>query len=400
MASLRDACSTVHLWAGLSLGLVLIVLSLTGSILVFRAEIDAWLRPDLLRVEPSGPRVAPSDALRTAEAAFPDATPRLLQLPQSADAPYIVWLADNRHVFVDSYRGAVRGVRGVDEGWMNALLVLHTELFAGATGAWIVGLSGLLLVLLCGTGLVLWWPHVLFSKRAWRAALGIARRRLNYDLHRAGGFYTTIFLLVIALTGSGLVFYQGTGRFLNWATGSDAPLPPPTVEPAAGQRTSIDAALRVARRALPDARATFVYLPTAPGAPLTVRLRATGEWHPNGRSFVYLHPRSGRLLRADDARQSGLGARLLHALYPLHVGSPGGWPLQIAYVLLGLAPTVLSVTGTIIWYRRWRKKQRRLRAPRERAVRPVTADLPRPQSVSEARGRPSIESAHAPPETS
>jgi uncharacterized iron-regulated membrane protein len=51
----------------------------------------------------------------------------------------------------------------------------------------------------------------------------------------------------------------------------------------------------------------------------------------------------------------------------------GSFVVRVLYALLGRAPAGLSVTGVLIWFRRWRKKQRALRArpADERAVRPA-----------------------------
>ena len=389
MRSFRLVCSKVHLYAGLALGLVLIVISLTGSALVFRSEIDALLRPDLLQVEPAGARIGPGRAVRAVRAALPGAQPRLVHLPQRPGAPYEIALPDGRHAFVDAYRGNVLGTRAAGEGVMNTLFALHAELLAGATGLWIVGVIGLLTLLLAATGLVLWWPVGASTWRRLRVGLVVAWRRspwrLNYDLHRAGGFYTALFLVLVAATGSALVFYSEAGALLNGVTGSRPLPPPPTVEHAGGGGTppalapsALDAMLRTARRELPDAEATFLYLPQTNDAPLSVRMRTPPEWHPNGRSFVYLRPSDGAVLRTDDMRAAPAGARLLHLVYPLHIGAVGGGAagssvVRVLYVLLGLAPVALSVTGVLIWYRRWRKKRRALRAEGvcPRGVRPV-----------------------------
>ena len=40
----------IHLWLGLSLGFFLSIFGITGSLLVFQAEIDELLTPDLLTV--------------------------------------------------------------------------------------------------------------------------------------------------------------------------------------------------------------------------------------------------------------------------------------------------------------------------------------------------------------
>jgi uncharacterized iron-regulated membrane protein len=364
MPTLRRISSWIHLYGGLALGGLLIVISVSGSVLVFKDTLDRWLRPDLLQVEPADEQVSLNRMMDAVQAAHPEAQPRLFEMPADDRAPVTVWLAeDDTHVYVDPYRGTVLGTRGHDAGIMNTLSHLHIELLAGDTGFLIVGITGLLLVVLTITGLVLWWPRRL---RALWAALRIAWRhgalRFNYDLHRAGGFYTTVFLLLTALTGSAFVFYPTTQQIISTVTASEPwPPSPPTVEaPADSSRTlaalDYEAALQMALDQLPGAEPSFVYLPQEPTAPLTVRLRTPPEWHPNGRSFVYVHPeRSETVLRVDDARTAPGGAQLLQTFYPLHIGAVGGLLVKGLYVLFGLAPAVLSVTGTIIWYKRWRR---------------------------------------------
>ncbi len=363
MSTLRRVSSWIHLYGGLVLGGLLIVISVSGSALVFKDTLDRWLRPDLLRVEPAAERVSLNEAVDAVQTAHPDAQLRLIEMPFDAAAPLTVWLAeDNTHVYVDPYRGTVLGTRAHDAGIMNTISHLHIELLAGNTGFLIVGITGLLLVVLTITGLVLWWPRRL--KALWNA-LRIAWQhgalRFNYDLHRAGGFYTTVFVLLVALTGSAFTFYPTTQQLISTLTASD-PWPParPTVEaPEDSTRSAAaldyDAALQTALDRLPGAEASFVYLPQEPTAPLTVRLRTPPEWHPNGRSFAYLHPTERSVLRVDDAREAPGGAQLLQTFYPLHVGAVGGLLVKWLYVILGLAPTILSISGTIIWYRRWRR---------------------------------------------
>lgn len=385
MTRLRRFCSTVHLWVGLALSVVLIVLSVTGSALVFRHEIDRALAPGLLRVEPGDARVPLAGVVAAVRDAAPESPPRLLRLPRDSESPHEVWLADDRHVYVDPYRGTVLGVRGDREGAMNLLFALHAELLGGEGGARVVGVIGLLTLLLGATGLVLWWPQTVTVSRL-KKGLKIPWRhgpwRLNYDLHRAGGFYTSAFLALVAATGAALVFYAETGAALQAATGADPPPSPPAVAASEGPPTlaALDAALGASRQALPDGAPTFVTLPQAGAAPLAVRLRTPGEWHPNGRSYVYLGSADGRLLRVDDARAAPGASRAMYAAYPLHIGAFGGVAqsvVRVLYLVLGLAPAVLSVTGTLIWYRRWRRKRR----PSQNGSAPLGRARVRPAAV-------------------
>lgn len=51
----RKRWLSIHLWLGLTLGFLLAIYGLTGSILVFHEEIDEWLNPELLTVlSPNG----------------------------------------------------------------------------------------------------------------------------------------------------------------------------------------------------------------------------------------------------------------------------------------------------------------------------------------------------------
>lgn len=357
MKTLRYVSLVLHRYLGLIVGAVMVVTSVTGSVLVFRHEIDAWLNPDLLHVTPRGETVSIDEVTASVRRTFPGDAPRLIQLPTDEHRPYKVWLAETgRHVFVDPYDGAVLGSRGEREGLMGWLFALHVDLLAGPIGSWIVGLSGFALFALILTGLVLWWPG---WRKLW-IALTVKWKRLNYDLHRAGGFWTMAFVALIALTGSGLVFYTAFSTVVSWVEGEDA-APPPTVSPSQASPVALSTALDEAQTALPGATPTFVYLPQAKGEALSLRFRMAGELHPNGRSFAYVHPNRGNVLRVDRALQASPGRQLLYALYPLHIGAFGGWIVRVLYAVLGLAPAVLTVTGVLIWYPRWKRKRERLR---------------------------------------
>ncbi len=374
--------SKIHLYAGLALGIVVVVLSVTGSALVFREPLEQMLRPDLHQVAPQEQRMSLDKLAAKVYDAYPQYTVTMVALAQRRDAPLQFWMTGEaeRHTYVNPYTGDILGSPEVNSGFTGSLFVLHVELMAGPFGAWFVGVCGLLLVLLSATGLVLWWPRLSALGRSLAVVMRLGWKRANYDLHRAAGFWTTAFVLVVALTGSGLYFYDETGDFLYRVTRSKPPPPPPQIE--APFNASLQKALQTAGHALPGAVPTYVYLPVTNGQPLTVRMRAAGEWHPVGRSFAYLHPNTGGVLRVDDARAAPLGSRLLYLLYPLHIGSYGGPVVRWLYMLLGLMPTVPAVSGTIIWYNRLRKKTNGVAASNGPAV-PTRPARPPPALMKE-----------------
>lgn len=360
MTLLRRVSYWIHLYGGLVLGGFLTVISVTGSVLVFEETLNEWLRPDLYHVSPSEERASMDAVVEAVTTASPDATPWIANLPTAPTDPVVVRLGSEApSVYVDPYRATVLGEQGPNEGLVHTIVDLHVELLAGRVGGLLVGITGLLLVLLTATGLVLWWPRRL--QRLWRTLTIAWRhgpRRFNYDLHRAGGFYTALFLFLTALTGTAFIFYPTTQQLISTLTATE-PWPPsaPTVAETQGVETpgavSYQKVMRAVEQVLPEAEPTYLYFPESKEAPVTVRLRTPPEWHPNGRSFVYVRPSDARVLRVDDAREAPWGAQVLQTFYPLHVGAVGGIVVKWLYVILGLAPAVLSVTGTIIWYQRW-----------------------------------------------
>lgn len=373
---MRRGAVALHRWIGLTVGALLVVAGLTGSLLVFREEIDVALNPHLRRV---APRHEPAAAVLAAGAplqaaldavarAYPAEPATRVRMPRDAAGTYEVWLgsAPSRYVYVDPYTARVLGARRPTEFLTGWLFQLHAHALAGDRGERVVGANGLALAVLTLTGLVVWWP----GRRRLRRALVVRRdavsARTTYDLHRIAGFYASAALLVAALTGASLVFHESAERIAYVLTGSRQPrkssLPKAGGDPAPPQtsgsavRPSADSLLALAVRRQPGGMLSYVYLPASGDArTFRVRQRLPGELHPNGRSTVTLDARTGRVLRVEDGTTMPRGSRLYAALYPVHTGTWGGWPTRWLAVVAGTTPALLAVTGALVWWRRGRR---------------------------------------------
>jgi len=361
---LRRLSLLAHRYLGLVAAIVIVAVSVTGSALVVRDAVEGWLHPDVMQVEPAGDIISPDSALARVRAIDLERSPRMVEFPDSPRDPYAVWLTGpaQQRIMVDPYRGTVLGENARRGGVMGTLFVWHVELAAGDVGAWIVGLLGIGLLLLALTGLVIAWPGWRRLRRIFIVKWRRRWRVVNYDLHRAGGMWTLLFVVLTSATGAGLFFYGSTAAFLDWVTGTEPTRTatptsaPPTPE---AERISLRRAVDQARTALPEGRPTYLYLPQSADAPVTIRMRVEGEWHPNGRSFVYVDSYEGSVLQSKNALHAPAGRQILHTMYPLHIGSVGGTWVRVLYVLLGLGPAVLTISGVIIWYVRWRDRKGR-----------------------------------------
>ena len=221
LKSRRRLWLSIHLWLGLILGFFLTVFGITGSILVFHAEIDELLNPALLTVTQPADNssykplsdifqagiLAMSQQDRLTFADYPRNDEAAFKL--SFSEPLAADRTQNWQVYVDPYSAKVIGKRlmrisdsTIPKTFIDVVFELHYALLLGKTpGYVIVGIISALLIISVLTGLIVWWP--LTGK--WLQALIIKRKasteRLIFDLHKTFGFYSTPVLLPVIFSG-------------------------------------------------------------------------------------------------------------------------------------------------------------------------------------------------------
>ena len=209
---IRRAVFQIHLWTGIAVGLYIVVISLSGSAVVFRRELMRVLvnRPAVSAHDATTHRLTEGELSDAAKRAFPDYTVTKVWLGRNSERPVDIWMtrgrSDQKHLF-DPYTGAdlgetiPPGVRTLD--WFVSL---HDDLLSGFTGRTINGIGAIVLVVLCISGAVIWWP----GTAAWRRGLSVQWRagwkRVNFDLHSAIGFWSFLFVFMWAVSGVYLVF--------------------------------------------------------------------------------------------------------------------------------------------------------------------------------------------------
>lgn len=354
--SFRRLLYRVHLTVGLLAGVWLAVLGLSGAVLVFGPQLDGWLRPELLRVMPAEGIVSWDEMTNAVRQYAPHEPLFRIRLPQQPDESAEFWLTSNRgrRVYVDPYTGRILGAAWPQGSFVGVVRDLHTQLLIGPIGRAFVGACGLSLMVLCVSGLKLWWPGNRGWRRAFRCPVSPSRHVQLHLLHRSLGAVVALPLLVSAATGAALVFDDAAEHVVSLLTG----LPRPASPPVSGQwstaeeLTSVDEALRVATAALSDAVPTWIWFPVADNSVMTVRLRAPGEWHPNGRNFLHLDAGSSRLLRTVDVGKIRDTSRVTNQFYPLHIGSYGGLGTRLIVLLGGIAPPALLISAVgSLWLR-------------------------------------------------
>jgi uncharacterized iron-regulated membrane protein len=326
---LRKALFQIHLWTGIALGLYVVLISVSGSAIVFRNELYKSLWPGPKIVPISGPRLS-RDALKKAvHQAWPQYSITYIWESKRKDEATEVWIEHDGEKkprtngrLVDPFTGRDLGPsRPTSIGVLAWLSNLHTDLLAGGTGRKVNGVLAILVVLLSVTGLTIWWPGTGRLRRSLTIDFRANWKRFNWDLHSVVGFWMFAFVFIWGVTGVFLVFPRPFQVVVNHFSRLEL----------YGLQSSL------------ETPATAQIIRVADEAPPPVRRRRRPPRGSNGDVF-------------------------LRWFYYLHFGNFAGWQVKALWVVLGLAPPFLFVTGALMWWNRVLSREARA----ARQIRAVT----------------------------
>jgi len=402
--TLKLWCWKTHTWAGLFSGLFLLIICVSGSVVVFKPEIERtvdWQGYDF-NVTPIGTPISPEAALAVLRGAYPGRTISTLVFPadaSSADSNAGVYWSriggskgdKPLDVLVDPYKAKVVAETRLQEGWGFWLRQLHLRLLYGQFwGRWIVGIFGIVMVYSTITGLIIYarfnanhWKPMLRRGRGWR--IGLA------DWHKIVGLGSLSCNLLFGATGAVLGMETLYARYAGKSVSTNAtssPTTKPTTNPTTASAEApafkvpsgvIDACVAEAARLFPDQRVNSLELGGLSAGSLRLRLQPpTAALVKQGVSSVTFDVRTLEPRRVDDARTHSAAARVYYSMEPLHFGRLGGSMIvKLIWSFMGMAAALLSITGYLIYLIRWKKK----RAARRALAHSVASPTPQPVAI-------------------
>lgn len=359
----------IHLWISLPLGLVITVICLTGAALVFEREIIRGMNPHLYRVTEQGniPPLSPSEIVARIGEQLPDSL-HLTSLQLSGN-PGETWMAafketGKRSLSLNPYTGEVNGWTQTHP-FFQTLRKLHRWLldppaFKGgaSAGKTVVGITTLLMVFILVSGLVIWIPR---NRRALKNRLRVACnkgwRRFWYDSHVSLGFYATLFLLVMALTGLTWSFpwYRNAAYSLLGASPSrsQAPKSPSHSSPKEERAAAFDYAVwdkvvRELHQQYPS-YASITLSRSEAKISLPGRMRRSDT--------VRFDSRTGEIRKVIPYQDTPQAQQLKMWFYAFHTGTWGGLTTQILYFLAALIGGILPLSGYYLWLKRRKRRK-------------------------------------------
>ncbi|MBX8532428.1 sulfite reductase flavoprotein subunit alpha [Pseudomonas cichorii] len=356
----------VHWFFGVTAGLVLALMGITGALYSFEDEILDALNPDVLLVQERAATLPPPELVRKLEAAT-GLTVAILRVQTVGNRVAQVYFTPEpgqrrgpKRNF-DPYTGEIRG-SGVGEGFFDFILNVHRYLAAGEVGKQITAACTLILVFFCLSGLYLRWPRKALDWRVW-LTLDWAKkgRSFNWDLHSIFGTWCLLFYLLFAVTGLNWS-YDWFSNGMNRLLGD----PPPVVQSKGEKRTQPSGPLVVDYDAVwasiqeaagPELSSYNLRLPASGGQPATVFYLLKSSPHPRAFGTLNLDPATGKINFVVRYEDKSLGAQLLASNYALHVGSYFGIVGRIVMTAASLMMPLFFITGWLLYLDRRRKKR-------------------------------------------
>ena len=389
---IRKFFNDVHLWLGLSSGLIIIAVCFSGTIYVFNTELIEWSAPHLYKVSPvpGQTRLSPDSVLdKVAIASGGKVTS--ISIPENLDKPYQINVRKEGDkskggigYLVNPYTGEILGNTREPSGmrtFMSYMFSLHRWLlldkieepvFKGKSnlelGRLITGTATIIFTLGCITGIIIWFPNRL---KSWRQGLKIkwdaGWKRRNHDLHNSLAFYALVFLLLMGLTGPQWSFqWYRTGLQKTLGTYKEKVQKENKIEKKEvvslvnnEQRISVSECLKIADESLPFKGNYLVSLPDRNDRSIVVSKTRVGFFAPAAADRLTLDIQNGKVLKKDIFSQKPLNERIAGSIKAIHVGNVYGTFTKWIYFLACLIATSLPVTGTMIWINKFKKRRKK-----------------------------------------
>jgi len=391
-----------HWFIGITAGVVMAIVGLTGSMLSFEHELLYLFNRGVMHITPPGTQALPPvDLIQRVQAASPGK--RIVSLTVSSDAEdtaRVGFAADAQSApaapggqrrgemrYVDPYSGAVLD-KPAGEEFFRAVTRVHRWLAAGETGKQIVGAATIGLIVLCCTGLYLRWPKKVTDWRAWFVfRLALKGRGFLWELHAVIGTWALLFYLMAGLTGlywsydwyrDALFAVTGAPRPGQAGAGGGLQSAPPgaakaqakdeagqgarATGPTPRQQTDIGNIWGAFRTAVPEFSTATLRLPEKSGQVVQITYLDRDPPHERATNRVTLDAADGKILQHERYAEKPAGAKIMSSMFALHSGSFFGKAGTILMMLASLVMPLFAITGWRMYLDRRAKKSGRRRS--------------------------------------
>jgi uncharacterized iron-regulated membrane protein len=395
---LRTLIFWPHLVAGITAGVVILVMSVTGVLLTYERQLIAWSDSQYRSTVPAqgASRLPVETLLQTVRAKHPDITANALTVGSASDAPVMV-AAPQRTLYFDAYSARLlgEGSQGMRR-FMSETRAWHRWLSVEGEGRpvarFITGWSNFLFLFIVVSGFYLWFPR----RWTWNHVRSVllfnsttTAKARDFNWHNVIGVWSAIPLFIVVLSALPISFpwanalvYRAVGEEPPVQRGREGgpargreggPAGPESrggreggarEERSAPSLEGLNSLWARAEQQVEGWRTINVRVPESNRAPVVFAIDKGDGGQPQHRSTLTLDRATGAVVSYESFADQSLGRRLRSISRFAHTGEVLGIPGQTIAGLATAGSVVLVWTGLALAWRRWRAWMKRRAAER------------------------------------
>lgn len=361
---MKKKLHTWHSYSALIAMLPLLLISITGSILVFKVELDTLLMPEKMVVAQSSPvtRLSLDTLMATVKSAYPDheiGSWEIFNDHQRTDTAYIIEHQSNEwsKLYLNQYTGALLSTPvGLSDNLTDWLLDLHFKLLLDANGIFLGAIVSIILLFLGISGLVLY-------RRFWRYFFTLrvkaATRIFFSDIHKMIGIASSPVIIILAFTGA----YWNIAEVIHEVEEHVIQTPHILTKALHNKDISLQTLYEETSDTIKNFEATYLLMPYDPKMNITFygKLNTSNPLNSDYASSINYDKLTAEVISSQDVRNASVVHVTVDSFRKLHFGHFAGLASKLIWCLLGLSPVILALTGLYLFLFRNRQKRAKVK---------------------------------------
>ncbi len=360
----------VHLILGLSAGIILLIIGLTGAMLSFEKDILQFINKDSYHVKVSEHRLSTSEILNNFKEKFPDSKINAITFSKDESSSVVINVqGEGRsarrgiNYFINPYNAELLSdIKGF--ATFKFIENIHRKLAAGEVGKQITAASTLMLFVLMITGIYLYWKRI---KKAFFKSFTFSfkdkKRTFLSNMHSAIGMWVIPFYLLLSITGLSMSYdWWNTGLYK--IAGVEKPVRHKRMQNNKAPRDTnkkeisneeIEKAIVLFNKNVKDYKNANLRFDIKKGV-LNISYYDVNTKNNRARNQIALNIKSEKVIKHEKFDDKPLNERLMKSIVPLHTGEYFGLIGQTILGLASLMMVLFTVTGFMMYFKRKKKK--------------------------------------------
>lgn len=400
----RKFINDIHLWLGIGSGIILFIVCLTGTIYTFKSEIEYTVNPQKFdsSAYQEGKKVLSPDEIISAVQKQEKGKISYLIIPENAKKNYEFGIikkkkdkkgnlnpknVENKKASIDRKQGKDAGSKKVrpavfyvdpysgkvvakaddatNKFFMIVMKLHRWLLLDDSIGRPVVGISTIIFIVLCLSGLILWlprkfrhWKRWFYWKPGFKIKFNAKWKRINHDLHNTLGFYSLIFLLIMGVTGLCWSFdwyREGLSKLMGSEVFAARTEKSPKIKNEETAFINLAQIKEISDKELSYPGDLQIGLVRDSTSAVKISKSKNGFFALSSVDKIYINPYSGKVIKKDLFSDKPLNVQITSLIRDLHLGNVMGTFSKIIYFISCLIGTSLPVTGVMIWLNKMKK---------------------------------------------